>query len=254
MASSAEQLAVALSTMASWQIGGEATEESGILFVKGSSRFPTPYSNAAFPISDDASVESAMARAAERFTDRRYVLWARGEDGVSAESRGFMPLGTTPAMVVEEPLEPSEARDIELRKVDDAATFRDFVDVSLSAYEEAGLPRAVGETLFALPDALLGSCASVVVAYTGGSPAGGALSIVNAVTGVGGVYWVGTVPGSRRRGVGDAVTRFVTNAAFEQGAHLVALEASRAGEPVYSRMGYRVVGHYARFLSPKAAS
>jgi len=68
---------------------------------------------------------------------------------------------------------------------------------------------------------------------------------------VGGVYWVGTVPAARRRGAADAVTRHVTRAAFEQGARMVTLQASAAGEPVYRRMGYREVGRYARFLSPK---
>jgi hypothetical protein len=48
-------------------------------------------------------------------------------------------------------------------------------------------------------------------------------------------------------------TRFVTNASFEQGATVVTLQASEAGAPVYARMGYRVVGTYARLLSPERA-
>jgi GNAT superfamily N-acetyltransferase len=82
-------------------------------------------------------------------------------------------------------------------------------------------------------------------------PAACALSITNALTGVGGVYWVGATPSARRRGAGDAVARFVTNAAFDQGACLVTLQASNAGRPIYERMGYREIGYYARFLSPK---
>jgi len=247
-------LAATLSEMATWQEGGEATEEFGIMFVRGSSRFPTPYSNAALPISETALPERTIDRADERFQDRRYVLWVRGEEnetlGAYAESRGFSSLGAAPVMLVEAPFASREVEHIELRRVRDAATYHDFVEVSLAAYEEAGLLRSVGETLFARRDALLASCASVIVAYSNGAPVGGALSIVNAVTAVGGVYWVGTIPGSRRRGIGEAVTRFVTNDAFEQGAHLVALEASRAGEPIYSRLGYRPVGQYVRYLSP----
>lgn len=253
---SAERLASTLSVMTTWQEKAEFTRRDGVFFARGTSRFPSPYSNAALPISEPASLESVIARADAHFTDRRYVLWIPGSEestlAASAVSRGFMSLGSIPVMAVDRRIEPPAADGGLLKVVDDAETFREFVEVSLAAYEEVGLPRKVGETLFARSESVLESCACIVVAYAGGRPAGGALSIVNRETGVGGVYWVGTIPGVRRRGIGEAVTRMVTNAAFDQGARSVALEASQAGESVYARIGYRDVGRYARFLSPKA--
>ena len=65
------------------------------------------------------------------------------------------------------------------------------------------------------------------------------------------MYWVASLPSERRKGAADAVTRFVTNAAFDRGASVVTLQASRAGEPIYRRMGYREVVRYERLLSPR---
>jgi ribosomal protein S18 acetylase RimI-like enzyme len=60
--------------------------------------------------------------------------------------------------------------------------------------------------------------------------------------GVGIVGFVGTLPAYRRRGLGDLVTRLVTNAAFDAGARFVALQASSSGLPVYEAMGYELIG------------
>jgi predicted acetyltransferase len=95
---------------------------------------------------------------------------------------------------------------------------------------------------------------TIALAHIDGEAVATAVSITNAVTGVGGVYWVGTVPSARRRGAAEAVTRFVTQASFEQGACIVTLQASPAGAPLYARLGYAEVGRYARFLSPKSGS
>jgi ribosomal protein S18 acetylase RimI-like enzyme len=247
-------LATALSEMAAWQDGADVIEETGALFVRGKSRFPTPYSNAALFLDEPPSPERALEKSNRVFPDRRYVLWDReaggGELGRYAAAHGFIPLDELPAMVIDAPLGAAPKSDVVIRPVTNAAELSDFVGASLKAYAEFGLPPKVADSLFARPAAVIASCASLVVAMVDGKPAGGALSIVNVAQGVGGVYWVGTVPAARRRGVGEAVARFVTHAAFERGARRVTLEASRGGEPIYLRMGYRQVGRYARLLSP----
>jgi len=58
------------------------------------------------------------------------------------------------------------------------------------------------------------------------------------------VGWVACVDEARGRGLGDVVTRAVTNEAFARGAPLVTLEASEFGEHTYARMGYREVYRY----------
>jgi hypothetical protein len=42
--------------------------------------------------------------------------------------------------------------------------------------------------------------------------------------------------------LGEAVTRTVTDWAFDAGAAAVCLQASNMGEPIYARMGYRHTG------------
>ena len=55
------------------------------------------------------------------------------------------------------------------------------------------------------------------------------------------------MPAARGRGLGDLVTRVVTQRAFDLGAAFVSLQASEMGEPVYRRMGYREVHRYLTF-------
>ncbi len=69
--------------------------------------------------------------------------------------------------------------------------------------------------------------------------------------GIAGVYWVGTVEEARGYGLGDLCTRTVSNAAFDRGAKRVVLQASKQGEPIYLRMGYREVTRYLWYATLK---
>lgn len=248
-----DSLADAMTVMAEWQETARVVEESGALMVAGKRRFPMMYANAVFPIDESADPDRVLSRADEFFSDRRYVLWARGEGsdpiGARATAKGFASLGVVPAMAIEEKVRDPE-RPVRVDRVTSAERFGDFVRVAQLAYVEVGLPEEIAASLFARSDAALASSV-MALAFVDEEPAACALSITNALTGVGGVYWVGATPNARRRGAGDAVTRFVTNAAFDQGASVVVLQATNAGRPVYERMGYREMGQYARFLSPK---
>jgi hypothetical protein len=48
--------------------------------------------------------------------------------------------------------------------------------------------------------------------------------------------------------LGEAVTRAVTNRAFDEGAAVVTLQASPMGEPIYRRMGYEERYRYSTFV------
>src|SRR5207245_5319172 len=81
-----------------------------------------------------------------------------------------------------------------------------------------------------------------VVAYDADGPKAAAMTVLSHT--IAGVYWVGTVEPGRRRGLGEAVTGVVTNAAFDRGARAVTLQASPMGEPIYARMGYETAYRY----------
>ncbi len=84
-----------------------------------------------------------------------------------------------------------------------------------------------------------------IVAYLDGEPVAAAQTILSHT--IAGVYFVGTVERARGSGLGDAVTRAVTNRAFEAGAGAVTLQASVMGEPIYLKMGYQTIYHYSTF-------
>src|SRR6476620_1849393 len=107
----------------------------------------------------------------------------------------------------------------DLRWVDDGATFADFVRVSDEAYSSIGLP--VGAVPEAIVDVeqLVVPHIGTVVAYLDEVAVAAAQVILS--HSIAGVYWVGTTEGARGSGLGEAVTRAVTNWAFDAGARIV---------------------------------
>jgi hypothetical protein len=81
-----------------------------------------------------------------------------------------------------------------------------------------------------------------VVAYLDDAPVAAAQTVLS--HGIAGVYWVGTVERARGSGLGEAVTRAVTNRAFDRGALVNTLQASPMGAPIYRRMGYETLYDY----------
>ncbi|MGC4869998.1 GNAT family N-acetyltransferase [Micromonospora sp. DT53] len=58
------------------------------------------------------------------------------------------------------------------------------------------------------------------------------------------LYFVGTQPEQRRRGIGAAMTRAALDLAGERGARTAALTSSAIGESVYRGLGFRPVGEF----------
>jgi hypothetical protein len=96
------------------------------------------------------------------------------------------------------------------------------------------------------PACLIGPHIVSFLAYVGEIAAAGAIVLVS--HGVAGVYWVGTLPEMRGRGLAELVTRAAGNAGFDLGGRIAALQASVMGEPVYRRMGYVEVTRYREFV------
>ncbi|RLP85910.1 GNAT family N-acetyltransferase [Micromonospora sp. BL4] len=58
------------------------------------------------------------------------------------------------------------------------------------------------------------------------------------------LYFVGTQPEERRRGIGAALTRAALDLAGERGVRTAALTSTPIAEPVYGRLGFRTVGTF----------
>jgi hypothetical protein len=65
-----------------------------------------------------------------------------------------------------------------------------------------------------------------------------------------GVYDVSTVPGARRRGYGEHMSRHVIQEGMRDGCDVGILQASEMGKPIYERIGYRTVVEYMGYMDP----
>ena len=74
-----------------------------------------------------------------------------------------------------------------------------------------------------------------------------------AIDGSVGVFGVATLPDARGRGIGTAITATAVDWARDR-ADLAWLQASEEGQPVYERMGFRVVADWDVWLLPPGAS
>jgi GNAT superfamily N-acetyltransferase len=240
---------------ARWSGGRGAIEEAdGVLMFATGTTFPA-LSQGALRMDHQVSGHGLVERADEWFRERRrgYTVWARDLGGIdddimeAAESAGFTTLGSAPEMVCRTRLaDKPVGNDVELRWATDESGVADFVAVNADAYSTYGMPReVVGDTIVD-PKRVLVPHINTMVAYVENEPVAAAQTLLSHA--IAGVYWVGTVESARGRGLGEAVTRAVTNRAFDLGAQATTLQASPMGEPIYARMGYETAFRHRTFV------
>lgn len=160
-------------------------------------------------------------------------------------ARGFFEYSDTPEMVCEQRLDERDPPPgVTLRLARTAADVEAYARVASRAFVDLGFWEDALYAQLHRPEMLLGPDVAVSLAEIGGKAVAGAMSVVLGDTGGGYVGWVACLPEARGRALGDAVTRVVTNEAFDRGAGMVTLEASRFGESTYRRMGYRELYRY----------
>jgi GNAT superfamily N-acetyltransferase len=165
----------------------------------------------------------------------------------AATSAGMKAFGEPPAMVLSHRLrDPEPPPGVELRLVRAPMDVAAFGRVSGDAYATYGMPADTAPALFARSDVLIGPHIAAFLALVDGAPAAAAMTIVTHC--VAGIYWVGTVPAMRGRGLAELCTRAATNAGFDLGARVASLQASPMGESVYRRLGYVEVTRYPQLV------
>jgi ribosomal protein S18 acetylase RimI-like enzyme len=228
--------------------GGVVHDEDGLLAFVGAHPLPV-LCNGVMRTGSRLDAGEVLARANRFFTGhgRGYSVLIRAhadEDlRAAAAAAGLIEMGDTPGMVLDHRLPDSPPpAGVTLRRVETAADAAAFADVMGSAYATYGMPPDVAPQLFARLETLTAPHIAAFLALVDGAAAAGAMVIVT--HGVAGVYWVGTKPAARGRGLAELCTRAVGNAGFDLGARIAALQASPMGEPVYRRMGYFDVTSY----------
>jgi hypothetical protein len=224
---------------------GEIVERDGVVMFATATEFPV-LCNGAMRIDDATPAEQVLDLADEWFGERgrgwSLVTSDLGADAdadlvAAATARGLLPVGASPGMVCESPLEPAVLPDgIEARWLHEDGRVADFVTVCDSAYQSLGMPPQVIVEMVRDPARVVGPHLRTVVLHDGGEPLAAAQLLLS--HGAAGVYFVGTLEAARGRGLAELATRLVTNLAFELGAPWVTLQASSMGEAIYRRMGY----------------
>ncbi len=231
--------------------GGEIVETDGVVLMRGC--HPHPMHNNAVRVDPSVSPVRAVEAARAFYRDSGYgfivaCLNGHSSDDIAAacEDVGMVSLVAPPAMFVEKRLPEMDVPagcSLELLGPGDEA---DFIAVSCRAWATYAIPTDAVAAIFAKSELLGAAHIRVVAAYDDGVPSAVALVLLS--HGIGGVYWVGTVPSARGRGLGEACTRAVTNLAFDAGVPLVTLQASPMGDPIYRRMGFESIGSYRLFV------
>jgi ribosomal protein S18 acetylase RimI-like enzyme len=230
-------------------------ERDGLLLCASGTRSPASPFNAVLRVGPDPADPAQLLDEARAFfgrRDRGFSVFVRAHldaDLIGACERAGFPClsGRAPGMVLTEP--PALAKDgsaITSRVVADAESARAFAEVCALAYEPVGLSPAVARKVFSQEARWLTPVWHTRVVYDGEQAVSAAMLLFS--NGIAGIYWVGTIPAARGRGHAERVVREVSRYAFERGARAVVLQASKMGEPVYLRIGFREITQYPWYL------
>lgn len=194
-----------------------------------------------------------LAHARKFFSGRKraFALMLRGhcdQDVIRycKETKMFL-VSETPGMVLDKSVkEIAVPAGAELHWVYNDEELQDFKNVVREAYIDLAFPEKVTESYFTHARRVLNPHVALALVYLEGEPACTALTILS--HGIAGVYWVGTIKQARGRGLAEYCVREVSNNAFNSGARKVVLQASKFGEPIYLKIGYREFTKYSMFI------
>jgi ribosomal protein S18 acetylase RimI-like enzyme len=231
----------------------EIVQQQDTVFINSTLNFPV--CNLAFNMATELneSPDAFVTRAKTFFAERKpaFSIRLRGHCDQTiiqhCKDNKILLVAEAPGMVLDEPIKGGAVPPgSKLQWVKDKSGVQDFKQVVAEAFHDLGLPTEVSESYFAQAQRVISPYSVFAVAYLQGEPAGAAMAMLS--HGIAGAYWVGTTKKARGMGLGGYCTREVSNAAFELGARKVVLQASKFGEPVYIKLGYREITRYPWFI------
>lgn len=241
---------------ARWHPEGEILERQGLLLTRGADRYPGV--NFAMRVGHGRVPATQFVERAVAFFRARadgFAIRARGhldEDLIAHCARtGWMVAGENVGLMRSAalPAAPVAAR---IEAVDTAEAANAFAQLATSAFATIGLPRTTAERIFAAPEPMLAPHLLPLIAHYHDQPA--AVAMVLLSHGVGGLYWVGTAPWARGRGLAKCVVTAAHNLALQRGARMITLQANHQHADFYRRLGYDVVAHYPWYFASSLPS
>ena len=236
-----------------WIPGTEIFEAQDTVFINSALGFPGCSLAFSLATEQDEHPDAFLSRTKAFFATRKrsFSLLLRGHFDRAliqhCKDNGMFLVSESPGMVLEEPIKsgaiPSGA---ELHWVDNENELQCFKQVVVEAYQDLAFPKEVSESYFAQAQRVISPHFVLAVVHFKGEPVSTALAMLS--HGIAGVYWVGTIKKARGIGLAAYCTREVSNAAFALGARKVVLQASKFGEPIYLKIGYREVTTYPWFI------
>lgn len=240
---------------ARWLPPTQIEERTDLLLAAAGTRAPGPW-NALMPLGPASADPERALQAAGAFFDplqHHASIYTRAHLDAQLELAcrrlGYEVGSDSPGMVLCARPAPSVLpAGLSLRKVQDEVVAQVFVDISATAYETLQIPSAVTRKLLSVPARWCTSHCEAFVLYEGQLAAAAAMVLWS--HGIAGLYWVGTLPQTRRRGHAEQLTRALCEHAFRRGARALVLQASRGGEPIYRRIGFEELTRYRTYRRP----
>ncbi len=221
---------------------GEVCESVDIQWMITS--IPFPLFNSVFPARlapnhINSAVQSIIMRARARDVP---VLWWIGPQtqpadlGQYLEASGFTCVERAPGMAADLMAlneDWASVPGLDIRRVSDADTLREWCQVSVKGFE---MPGFVTGAFFDFINCLGTGLCGPYLAYLDSRPVATSLSILAA--GVAGIYNVTTIPEARRKGIGTLITLTGLRDARAMGYRVGILQASEMGVGIYRRLGF----------------
>jgi hypothetical protein len=250
-------LAESIREMARWNASNEIYECNDLLLTRGADESPIVNVAIRLDLEKKNPGSEFFRRVKSYYSNYRagfsIHLRNHGDVDLEAECRsdGMHLIASPPGMMISERIpEKQLPSGIGLAVVEKKAMAEEFAAVAIESYKSLGMPEKAGKIIFQSPERCIRPYNHIVVAYIGKKPVSCAMAIFSHM--IAGVYWVGTIPEARNRGLAEVCTRACTNEAFQRGARFVVLQASKFGEPIYRRMGFRETTGYLWYMQFKS--
>ncbi|MFY2559740.1 GNAT family N-acetyltransferase [Corallococcus terminator] len=216
--------------------------------------------NASFlraPAETEQALATSVASAARYFSTGRHAwTFVMSDDWLAPQVREraeailawykLKPLAVLSGMVCDQLTEPARPlSSFEVRPVRDTWGRQAVADINARSYD---VSRETGREAFDV-ESLYDADSRGFVACQGDAPASS--TVVTRVDGVAYISLVATAPEHRRAGAAEAVMRRALQEARDVwGIQRTVLHATEAGEPLYTRMGYRPVTRFRVYKAP----